>query len=134
MPGFGRRRTQRGLALELVRLQRELAAIDKLDTAILSLRCVISNLVNSLDNEKVKAVEGAEAVHDAFLRFTRIVQSLYVRLRPELRSVVGPFAKAHEWLGELRANAEILDYSREDARRSARSRGLPTPDDPGRTE
>jgi hypothetical protein len=41
---------QRGLALELVRLQRELAAIDKLDTAILSLRDVISNLVNSLDN------------------------------------------------------------------------------------
>ena len=28
----------------------ELAAIDKLDTAILSLRDVISNLVNSLDN------------------------------------------------------------------------------------
>jgi hypothetical protein len=115
---------QRGLALELARLQRELAALDRIDTAILSLRDEISNLLTLLGDETAAAAAGTQPVDEAFRNVTRTVESLYVRVRPDLRSVIVPFARAWEWLGQLRTSAEMLDIVREET----------TPDDPGRTK
>lgn len=94
----------RELQLELVRLGRERDAIDGLDTAILILRDVVSNWAMSLADETTSATPGTQAVKDEFFRFTRTAESLYVRLRPELRSVIVPFAQATEvgWLSQGR--------------------------------
>lgn len=103
----------RELQLELVRLGRERDAIDGLDTAILILRDVVSNWAMSLADETTSATPGTQAVKDEFFRFTRTAESLYVRLRPELRSVIVPFAQATEWVGYLRGEAEMLDTIRQ---------------------
>ena len=115
---------QRGLALDLVRLERELDAIDRLDQELLSLRDAISNWEMSFGDETVAAAAGAPAVRDEFFHFTRTCESLHVRLRPELRTVVVPFAQSTEWVGGLRAEAELLDGIRKVA----------PPDDPSRTK
>jgi hypothetical protein len=100
---------QSRLALESLRRERELDAIDRLDEAIRRLRDEVAKALTSLSDETSAATKGVDAVRSEFFLFAATAESLYIRLRPELRAVVGSFGVAAGRIGNFRANAELLD-------------------------
>jgi hypothetical protein len=103
---------QSRLALESLRRERELDAIDRLDEAIRRLRDEVSKSLSSLNDETSAATKGVDAVRSEFFLFAATAESLYIRLRPELRAVVGSCGVAAGRIGNFRANAELLDILR----------------------